>query len=164
MLTIKNHSIYLLFSFIWLLFSSCDNSVVYEKYADFDEQGWRAEDSPLFDVEIKDTSLAYNLIFNVRNTKEYGYRNLWILIETTYPDATFSKDSLNLFLSDEHGKELGKCSSSMCENAFLVNKQGPVKFKHHGVYSFRIEHLMRAEGGVLKHIRNVGIRLEKSID
>lgn len=152
----------LFLAFSIILWSSCDSSRVYEEFTNFDSEGWNAEVKPSFEVSIDDTAAAYNLIFHVRNHKDYPYRNVWVSVQTLYPDGSVSLDSMNLFLSDENGRELGKCSSGMCENAFFMNKRGPVKFPYNGTYKFSFEHLMRTDDKNLPHISNIGLRVEKA--
>lgn len=146
-----------------IFWTSCDSNRIYEEYANIEAEGWNVDFSPQFEVNLEDTSSAYNLIVHIRNHKDYAYRNVWIRIQTEYPDGTFSSDSMNLFLSDESGRELGKCSNGTCENAFLVNKKGPIKFPYSGKYIFKIEHLMRTDTQILPHIGNVGLRVEKAV-
>lgn len=145
--------------FLW---TSCDSNRVYEEFTNLDAEGWNVDVKPSFSVSIDDTAAAYNLIFHVRNHKDYPYRNVWVSVQTQYPDGSVSLDSMNLFLSDENGRELGKCSSGMCENAFFMNKRGPVKFPYNGTYNFTFEHLMRTDNKVLPHISNIGLRVEKA--
>jgi len=140
--------------------ASCDGDRVYESYTDIPGAAWREDFKPEFEVEIADTARAYNVILNIRNHKDYPYRNLWLLLETGYPDGNTSLDTMDLYFNDELGRELGKCSGGSCENAFLVNRKGPVKFPYSGTYTFRFSQLMRAPEEGLQHISNLGLRVE----
>lgn len=140
--------------------ASCDRERVYESYTDIPGAAWQENFRPEFDVNISDTGKAYNLILNIRNHRDYPYRNLWLLLETAYPDGNTSLDTMDLYFNDDTGRELGKCSGANCENAFLVNRKGPVKFPYSGTYKFRVSQLMRAPESGVQHISNIGLRVE----
>lgn len=140
--------------------ASCDSDRVYESYTDIPGASWKEDFKPQFEVEIGDTSRYYNVILNIRNHKDYPYRNLWLLLQTAYPDGNISVDTMDVYFNDAQGRELGKCSGASCENAFLVNREGPVKFPYSGKYTFSLSQLMRSPEEGLRHISNVGLRVE----
>lgn len=121
-----------------------------------DESGWNQEDSQLFEFEIKDSLLIYDLYLNVRNTTDYEYSNLYFFISTQFPDGRKFMDTVQCILADHRGKWLGKGLGKIKDNRLLF-KRG-IRFPASGLYTMTIEQAMREEK--LKGISDVGIRLE----
>ncbi|MFN0050139.1 MAG: gliding motility lipoprotein GldH, partial [Cytophagales bacterium] len=63
------------------LLSSCDKYRVYETNIDFAERTWYADSAKTYTFNIEDTTLKYNILYNVRNTIDYGFYNLYIKYE-----------------------------------------------------------------------------------
>lgn len=76
-------------------FSSCEQTRVFDKNVSLDKKGWYYGEAKSFDVEILDTTMAYNLYINVRHTDEYPYNNLWLKLTTTMPDGSVQENKLN---------------------------------------------------------------------
>lgn len=137
----------------------CDGNRVFEEYHEIPGYMWNQNDTVGFDTEIKDTVTAYNLILHVRNGENYPYRNLYLFLQTGYPDGRHSVDTLEFYFYEETGKSLGKCSGDICNNSFLIQKN--VRFDQAGKYRFGFSHGMRREDGILPYIMDIGLRLEK---
>ena len=67
-----------------ILMASCDGTVYYSEYVDVNEDGWLPADSACFDVEVKDTSLIFNFLVEVRNSVSYPYSNNFLFINTKH--------------------------------------------------------------------------------
>lgn len=141
-----------------LIFSACDNQRVFDTYEEIPGYTWNNSHPVVFKVNIPDTSQRCRVILNINNSTEYPYRNIYMFMDTTYPDGSKSRDTLEYYFNDESGKPLGKCSDDICENHFLL-KEG-VKFEEKGEYEFRFSHAMRSADGNLPHILNLGLRIE----
>ncbi len=151
-----------------LLLASCDGTVYYSEYADINEGGWKVSDSACFDVHVDDTTHFFDLLVEVRNNEEYPYSNLFLFVNTTFPDGSVSCDTMELPLADPSGVWLGKHSGRYVDSRYRLRGQ-PVRFPMMGSYHFAIAHGMRGESDgkdigaeVVKDIAHVGFLVEYS--
>ena len=137
---------------------SCSKIGVYEKTVPIPEQAWFYDNKPSFTINILDTSAAYNIYIIVRHNDAYKYNNIWIELGSKAPGDTLQSQNINIELaSDATGWE-----GNGMDDIWEVRKNitpGPVPFKKAGNYIFTISQIMREHP--LKHILNVGIRVEK---
>jgi len=140
------------------LFSSCTKIDLFEKQTPIPSQQWFYNNVPTFTFQITDTSSLYNLYIVLRHTDAYNYNNIWVRLGSKAPGDTLRFQDINLSLAnDANGWE-----GSGTNDIFEVRKNitpGPVPFKKPGVYTFSIAQIMRENP--LKHILNIGFRLEK---
>jgi len=147
----------------WLLFilsltlASCDSRRVFEENKALADGKWKAKEKISFRVTIPDTTIAYNVYLNVRNVLDYPYSNLYLFMETKFPDGRKSRDTLECMLADYDGRWLGSGIGSMKFNQFLLQKG--VFFSQKGIYLFEVEQAMRVNE--LKGIHDIGLRIEK---
>ena len=90
-----------------LLLSSCDSKRFYEQYNPIADEAWATGDTQLFEVTVDDTTSLYSLFFNIRHTGEYRFRNLFVFLETTEPNGTQWRDTLECVLAQPDGKWYG---------------------------------------------------------
>lgn len=140
-----------------LLFSSCDQKRVFEKNIPISDGIWNVDEKPFFELDVQDTISTQNFYINLRNSGAYPYSNVFIFIETLFPDSTIAKDTVECFLADTHGKWLGKGSGDIWDNQVLFKKG--VVFPKPGKYKFTFQQGMRSDE--LKEILDVGLRIEK---
>ncbi|MFN4811072.1 MAG: gliding motility lipoprotein GldH [Bacteroidia bacterium] len=144
--------------FVLLLgFTACDSKRVYEQNIDIPEYIWDKDNPVYFDVEIKDTVSLHNVYINIRNASGYAYSNLYLFLDTKYPNNSMSRDTIECILADPSGKWLGDGSGDIWDNQILFKKN--VRFKQIGTYKFRYEQAMRMPK--LPMIMDVGLRIEK---
>ena len=74
------------------IFLSCDSKRVYEEYMAVDKGIWNVNKKAGFNVVINDIISRYNIYLNVRNAPDYGYSNLFLFLNTTYPDGRVARD------------------------------------------------------------------------
>ncbi len=147
----------------WLLvllfftLTSCDSRRVFEENKAITEGKWKAKEKISFTVAIMDTSLAYNIYLNIRNVKDYPYSNLFLFLDTKFPDGRISRDTLECLLADYDGRWLGSGAGSVKFNQFLLQKS--VYFHQKGIYLFKLEQAMRVNE--LIGIQDIGLRIEK---
>lgn len=142
-----------------LLLTSCDGTVYYSEYADIDESGWKVADSARFDLQVDDTTHLFDLLVEVRNGVDYAYSNLFLFVNTTFPDGSISCDTMELPLADPSGAWLGKHSGRYVDSRYCLRGQ-PVRFPMKGNYHFAITNGMR--DNAVKDIVHVGLRVEYS--
>lgn len=141
-----------------LLMVSCAKIDLYEKQATIRSQQWFYNNTPSFTFHITDTTSLYNVYIVLRHTDAYNYNNIWLSIGTKAPGYSIKFQNINLQLAtDATGWE-----GAGTDDIFTVRKNitpGPVPFKRPGDYTFTISQIMRENP--LKHILNVGLRIEK---
>lgn len=140
-----------------ICFSSCEQTRVFDKNVSLDKKGWYYGEAKSFDVEILDTTMAYNLYINVRHTDEYPYNNLWLKLTTTMPDGSVQENKLNVQLSELTGEWTGNCIDGICYNSVLIQHNFALKQK--GKYTFTLEQDMRLNP--IPYLMDIGIKVEK---
>lgn len=137
--------------------SACDSKRVFEQNVDIPEYIWDKENAIYFDVPITDTVSLHNIYINIRNASGYGFSNIYLFLDTKYPNNTISRDTIECILADPSGKWLGDGSGDIWDNQIPFKKN--VRFKQMGTYKFRYEQAMRMPK--LPMIMDVGLRIEK---
>lgn len=149
-------------SIILLLFVglfSCTNNVVYELNHDFENEAWHKDSSLVFNVDITDTNQIYHIFFNTRITGQYEQSNLFLFINTDFPNNISSRDTLECILAQPDGKWLGKGFGNIWSNKIAYRKY--IKFPYSGMYTFEIEQAMRTDN--LPYVLDAGISIEKAV-
>lgn len=139
--------------------TACNNNRIYEKNIAISEGIWETDEVPSFEISIDDTISTHNFYINLRNTGAYENSNIFLFIETEFPDKKLAKDTVECFLADPRGKWLGKGSGGIWDNQILFKKG--VIFPKPGNYKFSFQQGMRTSE--LKEIIDVGLRIEKSL-
>ena len=135
----------------------CDSARVYEENVGFPNEIWNADKPAVFTVPVKDTVSRHRFFFNLRNTGQYPYSNMFLFLTTIYPDTSFSVDTIELMLADPSGNWLGAGSGGIYENKILFKNN--VIFPDTGNYTFTVTQGMRMEE--LPHVLDIGLRIEK---
>lgn len=139
-------------------FSSCDDNQFYEENRDIKDGVWAINDKLLFDFDVPDSVTKYNFFFNIRNTDDYPYSNIYVFFKTTLPNGKNRVDTLEFPLADETGRWYGKGQGDV-HDCRLIWKQG-VRFPSAGKYHMEVEQAMRMEK--LPGVLNAGIRIERA--
>jgi len=148
----------LLFILIAVLSISCNQNVYYEKMDTIENETWSMNQKLVYEFDIKDSTQFYDIYFNVRNTTDYPYQNLYVFLNNQFPTGKEMMDTLGCNLCDPFGKWYGKGEGRIKENKFLLRKK--VRFQKKGTYVFTVQHAMRDEN--LKGIASFGITFEHS--
>ncbi len=149
-------------SFILLLLvllsgSSCDSHRFFEENKKIEGGIWDVHNRISFPIVIQDTASRYDFYLNVRNDLKYPYSNLYLFLDTRFPDNRVARDTIECQLAAYDGRWLGKGIGSVRFSRFLF-QQG-VRFREKGTYVFEVEQGMRVSK--LTGIRDIGIRVEK---
>jgi gliding motility-associated lipoprotein GldH len=139
---------------------SCNQNVVFDKNLDIENESWNYSQPQIFKVNIEDTASRYNIYVNIRHSFHFEWRNLWVNIETEFPDGKKLSKRVNLLLSEADGKWFGECSGNNC--FIQIPLQENVIFPAVGSYTFTIRQDMRMNP--LQNIRNVGLKVEKTLN
>lgn len=140
-----------------ILFSACNNNVVYDENKEVNQQAWKTTDKLYYEVDIADTIKGYKLAINIRNTIEYPYSNIFFYMNTILPNGKVTKcDTIECYLAYPDGTWKGKGSSKIRDNRFWIAKN--IKFEQKGKYTFELR--QATIDSTLKGICDVGLHLE----
>ena len=154
-------------SFLWiviLLIQACQSDMIYNKYVSIENNEWGKELVLEFEIPVQDTVNSYNLFINLRNTKDYGFSNLFLITQMTFPDQSKVIDTLEYEMTDAAGHFLGSGFSDIKENKLFYKNN--VRFQEPGNYLFQVKQAMRNRNKIeginpLLGVSDVGISMEK---
>ena len=139
------------------LLASCDSKVFYAAERDVDEHGWNLNDGLLFKVDVDDTLQIFDFFVDVRNNTRYDKANLFLFINTTFPDGSIAHDTLECPLADVEGHWYGNKTGRYVDSRYVLRRN--VLFPRKGQYLFDIYHGMRDTN--ISNLKSVGLRIEK---
>jgi len=142
---------------------SCDNTFVYDKYKPV-TSSWNAAQPFVFEYEATDTITPYNYFINLRVNHDFPFNNLFLIVETEFPNQQISVDTVQYQMAAPDGTILGHGFSDVKESKLWFKQTKP--FSELGVHKFKISQAVRELGKVdgvteLKGITEVGFRIEK---
>lgn len=156
-------------SFVWILIiigvCGCDTNRVYDEYKSVPNK-WNKDTIITFSIEAPDTIKPYNLFVNLRNTNDYQFNNLFLIVDMNYPNGKVLKDTIEYKMAAPNGELLGTGFSDIKENKLWYKGfEEPFIFKETGTYNINIQHAMRQLGDVegitnLDGITDIGFRVE----
>ncbi len=155
MKSIKNF-IFLTFLGFIILFSSCGRHVLIDKSMVINGV-WPKDKPGIFKVEVTDTSKLYNFYLNIRHNNNYRFSNLYVFLQTRFPNNNISRDTLEIVLANKDGKWLGKGWGNIKEDIIVLKKN--LRFPIKGEYEFVFWQGMRKD--TLKGIEDIGIRIQQ---
>lgn len=146
---------------------SCDSKRVFDEYQSV-LGVWDKDNAIEFKLMPPDTTKAYNLFINLRNTDAYKFSNLYLIVEFNYPNGKTLKDTLSYAMARKDGTFLGTGFSDIKENKlWYKGHEVPFVFEENGEYRVSIQQAMRENGRVngvdkLEGITDVGFRIEQA--
>ncbi|MGE5943517.1 MAG: gliding motility lipoprotein GldH [Flavobacteriales bacterium] len=154
----------ILFVLVFLVMVSCDSNRIYDEYKSVPNK-WNKDSIISFKINPPDSLNQYNLFVNLRNTNEYKYNNLFLIVEMVFPHGKTIKDTLEYKMADPTGKLLGTGLTDIKENKLWFKEN--IIFNESGPYTVNIQHAMRENGKVngvvdLEGITDVGFRIERT--
>jgi gliding motility-associated lipoprotein GldH len=157
------NNLWYLFSILIIGFTSCDSSQVFDEYKTI-PTSWHKDSIITFNITPPDTTKHYNLFVNIRNTSDFKYSNLFLVIEMSFPNGKVMKDTLEYLMAKPNGEFLGTGFSDLKENKLWYKEA--VVFSESGEHKINIQHAMRKNGSIkgienLEGITDVGLRIEK---
>ena len=136
-------------------FVSCNK--FYEETQQIEKEEWNYKDSILFNVDIQQTNIPFNVFIDINNKDTYKYSNLYLFISLKSPDNKVIIDTVDVLLADYRGKWYGNEKGDDYEGHYLFKRK--IVFPKKGDYIFSIKHGMRDD--LLKGISQVGVSIEK---
>jgi gliding motility-associated lipoprotein GldH len=140
-----------------LFCASCNKNVVYSKYITFDNNEWYVKNKANFEVEITDLESFHDVSVMVRHADSYPYNNLFLFLDTKYPDGKTRRDTLECILANSKGEWLGNGAGDIFDITIPLKKN--VRFPMKGKYEFSFEQAMRTDP--LPLIMDLGFEIKR---
>jgi gliding motility-associated lipoprotein GldH len=138
--------------------AACNKISVFEKQAAIPSFKWAPSYKPVFDFDITDTAVPYNIFVVCRHNDAYRYSNLWIRVTEQLPGDTARRFDMQLDLTNNNQEWRGAGMDDIFELRTLPRiLQARMLRKGKCVYT--IEQLMY--DNPLENIMNIGLRVEK---
>ena len=128
--------------FTVLVLSSCGPTAIHSENMEI-TGGWIYQDKLVSTIAVSDTLSNYDLALKLNHSKEFGFQNIYLDIETVFPDGKKVSKPLSLQLATSAGIWNGKCNSNDCEIVFSL--QDKFKFKDLGDHQFTIGQYSRED-------------------
>lgn len=151
------HRWFILFPAILIFMSACGPHSFYDNTKNLPGDVWKSDQVVRFDVNLEDTNSICKFYLNLRHKTDYRYSNLFLFINTTFPDGREARDTVECILADPSGKWLGKGISNIRDNQILLRRG--IRFQQQGTYIFEFEQAMREPE--LQGIMDIGLRIVK---
>jgi len=151
----------LLFTFYFLLFTSCTPIDLYERVAAIPGQAWQSSYKPSFTFNISDTAAPHQLFLILRHNNKYSYNNIWLNVYRKTPGGQESKVPYELQLANNERGWLAEGMDDIYEHRIplAAPANDSFYFNRSGAYTFTIEQIMREDP--LQNVMNVGLRIER---
>jgi gliding motility-associated lipoprotein GldH len=143
---------------------SCESNIVFSESQAMDGH-WGADEVVQFKLPQLDSLKKYNLFLNIRNTNEYRYNNLFLIVNMTFPHGKTVTDTLEYRMANPDGSWMGQGIGNIKENKLWYKEN--VQFFEEGIYTVDIAQAMRNNGDVegvtkLEGITDVGFSIEEA--
>ena len=147
---------YILVVTTFCLFVSCDNNIVFSEFQPVKDKKWDKQDEFVFQFEMNDVSIPYNISLQLRNSRLYPYKNLFVILEELHPTEIVINDTIECMLADSTGKWTGN-GITLFQNLFMLRNN--YHLTDTGKYTIILRHAMVDE--YLKGIEDVGVLVER---
>ena len=149
---------------VLILFFSCDSNIVVSENKSLSGV-WNKNDIVNFELPKLDSLKTYNLFVNLRNTNDYKYNNIFLIVKMAFPHGKTITDTLEYKMANPDGSWLGTGIGNVKENKLWYKEN--VSFTEDGTYKISISHAVRNNGNVegvtnLEGITDIGISVEKT--
>ncbi|MDC8001684.1 gliding motility lipoprotein GldH [Aequorivita todarodis] len=147
-----------------LFLVSCESNTVFSENRAMDGH-WGADEVVEFKLPQLDSLKKYNLFLNIRNTNEYKFNNIFLIVSMNFPHGKTVTDTLEYRMAYPDGSWMGQGIGDIKENKLWYKEN--VQFFEEGTYTLDIAHAMRNNGEVegvtkLEGITDVGFSIEEA--
>lgn len=145
------------------MMSSCDSNQIHSEYKSLPNH-WPIDQTLEFQLPELDSLKSFNLFFNIRNTNDYNFNNLFLITSMNFPNGKVVIDTLEYQMALPDGTWLGS-GNRIKENKLWYKEN--VHFFEEGLYSIKIRQAMRNNASVegvknLEGITDVGVIIEET--
>ncbi|RFN60442.1 gliding motility lipoprotein GldH [Marixanthomonas ophiurae] len=126
---------------------------------------WDKNDTIAFSIPQLDTLKQYNVFLHLRNTNDYRFNNLFLIVSMEFPHGKTIQDTLEYRMAEPDGAWLGEGIGSLKDSKLWFKED--VTFPEEGTYQLRIMQAVRNNGDVegvtkLEGITDVGFSIEEA--
>ncbi len=139
-----------------LVAASCGKDTLFTGSSVMPGNIWRVAGISSFSFQVDDTLGNNDILFTLRTSSSYPFRNIYLFVTTTAPDGKIMTDTLEYDLADEKGNRYGKGFGDVRE--LVLPYRTNVFFPVSGTYTVDIQHGMRMED--LRGVYDIGLRVE----
>lgn len=136
--------------------AACGPNFVYEETHSLGAEGWPYGQALAFGFDISDTAQLYNLHLVLEHSTRFDHQNMYVKIQTRFPNGEVLEEQVSLELADKFGRWLGKCSGEQCELPIVIQQKA--YFNQVGEHQIAIEQWTRTNP--LPTIQSLGFKLE----
>jgi gliding motility-associated lipoprotein GldH len=152
------------FIMLILILVSCDSRTILGETESLPGV-WNKDTEVIFDLPQMDSLKKYNVFLHVRNSNEYKYNNLFLIVSMKFPHGKTIIDTLEYRMANPDGTWLGEGIGSIKENKLWYKEK--VSFYEEGTYTITIAQAVRNNGDVdgvsnLEGITDVGFSVEEA--
>ncbi len=149
---------------VMALFVSCESNIVHSKNKSLSGV-WNKNGVINFTIPQLDSLKTYNLFINLRNTNDFKYSNIFLIVSMNFPHGKTITDTLEYKMANPDGSWLGEGIGSIKDNKLWYKEH--ISFLENGDYNLSITHAMRNNGNVegvtnLEGITDVGFSIEET--
>jgi gliding motility-associated lipoprotein GldH len=154
----------LAFFLLTVIFVSCETNTIFSETRAM-EGHWGADEVVEFKLPQLDSLKNYNLFLNIRNTNEYKFNNIFLIVSMNFPQGKTVTDTLEYRMANPDGTWMGQGIGNVKENKMWYKESVP--FFEEGNYTITIAQAMRNNGDVegvtkLEGITDVGFSIEEA--
>lgn len=133
----------IIFFFFCISLFACSEDLYFAQSVQLDDGMWSYDEKVVFDFEVNDTLVYYDLMLDIEHDVEYTYENIYVKIHTSFPTGEKVSDEVSLQLADQLDQWQGKCSGTSCKVSILL--QNRIFFKDLGQHKIEIEQFNRID-------------------
>jgi gliding motility-associated lipoprotein GldH len=141
-----------------LVFPSCDSPAIFKQNLKIENNIWVRDQIADFDVEIKDTTMRYDVNVEVRHASHYPFANLLIELNIIYPSGEERVKAHDLLLRNSDGKFKGNGLGDIWDISIPIYKNHA--FNTAGKYKFSIRNIMPVHE--TPGLMEIGLNIKKS--
>lgn len=124
---------------------------------------WGETEMVEFKIPEMDSLEKYNLFINIRNTNQYKFNNIFLIVSMNFPHGKTVTDTLEYRMANPDGSWMGQGIGDVKENKLWYKEN--VQFSEQGNYTVDITQAMRNNGALegvtkLEGITDVGFSIE----
>lgn len=145
---------------ILFMVTACDSNLIFEKNIPIKGGTWASDQPVDITFNITDTIQPVNIYINIRHATSYPNSNLYLFVDTWYPNQQHTRDTLEFLLAEPDGKWLGSGFGKIKSLRVPIVKG--IRFPQSGEYTIQLLQAMRVDN--LEGMEDIGIRIEKMQD
>lgn len=161
-------------SAVVFVLTSCDENFIYGVDRDINSKGWHKDSVFTFETDsLTDLPSIITIGFNIRNTTDYKYRNMYLFVEINIPGRERPlKDTLDHLLMTPDGYWTEGVKGASIKESMVYVQDSDAELKESiayypyaiqnpekGIYRIKIQQGMR--DSILNDVVSIGVRIEK---